>query len=96
MQINDRGKAMALCRLAVLAKAGAPLPDAINATVSTMAELDELARNLTAAGEVFEQRSGDCVRELVVPLGDLTYRVRWYGPAADPTMPGATRREVAL
>ena len=94
---NNRGKSAALCRLAVLARqAGAPVPDAINATVSTVAELEELARTLTAAGESFEQRSGDCVRELIVPLGGLTYRVRWYGPAADPTRPGAVRREVAL
>ncbi|GHE33109.1 hypothetical protein GCM10017673_40050 [Streptosporangium violaceochromogenes] len=73
----------ALIRLAAIAGhvPAMPLPDAINTTVPTRAALAAVAVGLAANGTPYQWREGCHVQELIVPLGGLTYRVRWHGPA---------------
>lgn len=87
----------ALIRLAAIAGhvPAMPLPDAINTTVTTRDDLAAVAAGLAANGTPFAWREGCHVQELIVPLGGLTYRVRWHGPGVPTAQQAAARQETA-
>lgn len=71
-----------------------PLPDAINLTVPTRAALAAVAAGLASTGTPFEWREGYRIRELIVPLNGLTYRIRCYDSAL-PSVQAAAEQEAS-
>lgn len=86
----------ALYRLAAIAGQvpAMPLPDAINMTVPTRAALAAVAAGLASTGTPFEWREGCHIRELIVPLNGLTYRIRCYDSAL-PSVQAAAGQEAS-